>query len=111
MVLHSPLGPRDGLLTLREARGTITGTLCILFHELPVSGSRRADGRLHLIHRIVTSVGEYPCRSILQEAGTALTGELQMDQAGAPWSCGSCQPKAVMAWSGEQLNETEEERI
>lgn len=111
MVLHSPLGPRDGLLTLKEVRGTITGTLCILFHELPVSGSRKADGHLHLIHPIITAVTEYPCRSILRETGTTLSGELHMDQTGAPWGGGRHQPGAVMAWSGEELKETEDERI
>ena len=57
MVLHSPMGPRDGTLALEEDRGTVTGTLNILSHELPIRGSRQADGCLRLAHQIITAVG------------------------------------------------------
>ena len=101
MVLHSEMGPKRGTLTLDEDQGTVTGTLSLLSHELPVSGSRTPDGRLHLIH--------HPCRSVLEIAGRTLSGELQMDPSGAPWSGGRPQPKVIMSWSGEQFEETEAE--
>lgn len=103
MVLHSPMGPRDGTLTLEEDRGTVTGTLCILSHRLPIRGRRQADGCLRLAHQIITSVGQYPCRSILRDDGTAVSGELQMDQRGALWGQSKYQGKTVMPWSGERL--------
>lgn len=107
MVLRSPLGPREGTLTLDERRGEVTGTLCILSHEVPVHGRRGADGRLHLMHPIITVVSEYPCQSVLKDMGGALSGELWMDQSGAPWGCGKYQTQTVMPWSGEQLEEME----
>lgn len=110
MVLHSEMGRKHGTLTLNEERGTVTGTLCLLSHELPVSGSRGPDGRLHLVHQVVTAVSTYPCRSVLKDTGETLSGELQMDPSGAPWSGGRPQPKVVMTWSGELFQETEAER-
>lgn len=112
MVLHSSLGPREGMLTLEEdGSGAITGRLCILGRTLAVSGRREADGRLSLVHRIVTAVSEYPCQSLLREEGDALTGELRMDQSGALWRRDGHPARAVMAWSGERLKETEAEHI
>lgn len=109
VVLHSQMGPKNGTLTLSEDQGAVTGTLCILSHELPVSGGRQADGRLHLSHQVITAVSAYPCQTILQEKGDTLSGELRMDPSGAPWSGGRQQPKVVMAWSGKQFEETEAE--
>lgn len=96
MVLHGQMGPRNGTLTLHEAQGAVTGTLRLLSHELPISGSRAADGRLHLVHQVVTAVSTYPCRSVLEDTGGTLSGELRMDPSGAPWSGGRPQPKVVM---------------
>lgn len=103
LVLHSPMGPRDGTLTMEEDCGTVTGTLSILDHQLPVTGSRGADGEVRLTHRIVTSVSEYPCRSVLRDAGGTVSGELRMDQTGALWGCSRYQTETVMPWSGEEL--------
>ena len=110
MVLHSPMGPREGTLTLEEHCGKVDGTLWILSHAVPVRGRRDTDGRLHLTHSIITSVCEYPCRSVLQDVDGALSGELWMDQSGAPWGCGKYQTQTVMSWSGEQLEEMEATR-
>lgn len=109
MVLHSQMGPKNGLLTLNEEHGTVTGTLYLLSHELPVSGSRTPDGRLHLIHQVVTAVSTYPCQSVLEDTGGTLSGELQVDPSAAPWSGGRPQPKVIMTWSGDQFKETEAE--
>ena len=108
MILHSPLGPRDGVLTLQEHQGIIQGTLRILSRELPVQGSRKADGGLHLTHSIITAIGEYPCRSVLWDLGDRVGGELQMDPAGAWWRHGGETGETVMSWSGERLGEQEE---
>lgn len=108
MVLHSPMGPREGMLTIEESHGEIAGTLCILSHKLSVHGSRGTDGCLYLIHQIITAVSEYPCQSILRDMGSRLAGELRMDQSGALWGRSKYQTKAVMPWSGERLEEMEE---
>ena len=110
MVLHSPMGPREGTLILDECRGEVAGTLRILSHEVPVRGRRGADGRLHLSHQIITTVSEYPCQSVLRDMDGILSGELWMDQSGAPWGCGRYQAKTVMPWSGEQLEGMEATR-
>ena len=109
MVLQSQMGPKEGTLTLNEDHGTVTGTLQILSHELPVSGGREADGRLHLVHEIMTAVSTYPCQTILQDTGAGLSGELQMDPSGAPWGSGRYRTKVMMSWSGEPIGETEAE--
>lgn len=109
MVLHSQMGPKHGTLTLHEEHGAVTGTLSLLSRELPVSGSRTPDGRLYLIHQVVTAVSTYPCRSVLTDTEETVWGELQMDPSGAPWSGGRPQPKITMIWSGEQFGETEAE--
>ena len=111
MILHSQMGPKRGTLTLHEERGAVTGTLSLLSHELPVSGSRAPDGRLYLIHQVVTAVSAYPCRTVLEDTEGILTGELQMDPSGAPWSGGRPQPKVTMSWSGEEFEQTEEESL
>lgn len=103
MVLRSPMGPREGTLTLDEHRGKVAGTLCILSHALPVHGCRGTDGRLYLTHQIITAISEYPCQSILRDTGNTLSGELWMDQSGALWGCSKYQTKTVMSWSGKQL--------
>lgn len=103
MILCSPMGPREGTLTLEESCGKVVGTLCILSHEIPVHGSRGTDGGLYLIHPIITAVSQYPCRSVLWDMGNTLSGELQMDQSGALWGRSKYQTKTVMPWSGEQL--------
>lgn len=103
MVLRSPMGPREGMLTLDVGCGEVAGTLCILSHEVPVHGCRGTDGRLYLTHPIITAVSEYPCRSVLRDTGGTLSGELWMDQSGAPWGCGKYQTQTVMTWSGEPL--------
>ncbi len=107
MVLRSPMGPREGTLTLDENRNEVAGTLCILSHEVPVQGCRGTDGRLYLTHPIITAVSEYPCQSVLRDVDGALSGELWMDRSGAPWGHGRYQTKAVMPWSGERLEEME----
>ncbi len=109
VVLHSQMGPKNGTMTLNEEHGIVTGTLYLLSHELPVSGSRAPDGRLHLIHQVVTAVSTYPCRSVLEDTEGTLSGELQMDPSQAPWSGGRPQPEVIMTWSGEQFEETEAE--
>ena len=109
VILHSQMGPKNGTLTLHEEHGAVTGTLSLLSHEVPVSGSRMPDGRLHLIHQVVTAVSTYPCQSILKDTNGTLSGELQMDSSGAPWSAGRPQSKVIMTWSGEQFEETEAE--
>lgn len=110
MVLSSPMGSREGTLTLDERYGEVAGTLRILSHEVPVHGCRGIDGRLYLTHPIITTVSEYPCQSVLQETGSTLSGELCMDQSGAPWGRGKYQTKTIMPWSGEQLEEMEATR-
>lgn len=110
MILHGPMGPREGTLTLDESCGEVAGSLCILSHELPVHGSRGTDGRLHLMHQIITAVSEYPCCSVLRDVGDTLSGELQMDQSGAPWRWGKCPFKTILRWSGERLEEREAAR-
>lgn len=109
VVLHSQMGPKEGTLTLNETHGSVTGTLCILAHELSVHGSRAPDGRLHLRHQVVTAVSTYPCQSILKDTEGTLSGELRMDPSGAPWNGGRPQPEVIMSWSGEQFAETEAE--
>lgn len=103
MVLCSPMGPREGALTLDEHCGEVVGTLRILSHEIPIHGRRGTDGRLYLTHQIITAVGEYPCQSVLEDMGGKLAGELWMDQSGALWGRSKYHAKTVMGWRGEQL--------
>lgn len=107
MVLYSQMGPKSGTLRLREENEIITGALCVLSHEIAIFGKREADGRLHLIHRIITAVSEYSCQSILWDAGNTLSGELHVDQSGTPWGCSKYQAETIMPWSGVQIEETE----
>ena len=103
MILQSPMGPREGTLTLKEDGGAVAGTLDILAHQLPVSGRRTPDGCLQLTHQMITAVSAYPCQTALWDSGTALLGELQMDQSGALWGCSRYQSKTTMPWHGELL--------
>ena len=107
LVLHSQMGLQEGILTVQEEHGEVRGTLRFLSHELPINGSRTPDGRLVLAHSVVTPVSTYPCLSILEDRGGALSGEVQMDLSEAPWSSGGQQPEVIMPWSGERVEETE----
>ena len=64
ITLHSPMGPREGELTLTgEVNGAVTGILSVLGFQQPVSG-RESSGHIQLQHRLRTAMQE------LDSAGT-----------------------------------------
>ena len=70
ITLHSPMGPREGELTLTgEVNGAVTGILSVLGFQQSVSG-RESSGHIQLQHRLRTAMQELDCVSLLE-----LTGE------------------------------------
>lgn len=67
ILLHTPLGERQGSLLLQEENGHVSGTLSLMGFDNPVSGICR-DGTVTLEHRLHTLVSDLECRTELRPA-------------------------------------------
>lgn len=89
VVLESQLGPREGMLRLKEQDGVLTGVIILLGYENPVSGERTGDHSIRLSHHLHTQISDLSCVSVFELDGDTITGTLQNDQN-------------VMKWHGEK---------
>ena len=79
ITLHSPMGPREGELTLTgEVNGAVTGIL-------PVAG-RESSGHIQLQHRLRTAMQELDCVSLLELTGETITGVTHTDKGSIHWT-------------------------
>ena len=86
ITLHSPMGPREGELTLTgEVNGAVTGILSVLGFQQPVSG-RESSGHILLQHRRRTAMQELDCVSLLELTGETITGVTHTDKGSIHWT-------------------------
>ena len=86
ITLHSPMGPREGELSLTgEMNGTVTGVLSLLGFQQPVSG-RESSGHIQLQHRLRTAMQELDCVSLLELTGETITGVTHTDKGSIHWT-------------------------
>ena len=84
--LHSPMGPREGELTLTgEVNGAVTGILSVLGFQQPVSG-RESSGHIQLQHRLRTAMQELDCVSLLELTGETITGVTHTGKGSIHWT-------------------------
>ena len=82
ITLHSPMGPREGELTLT---GEVTGILSVLGFQQPVSG-RESSGHIQLQHRLRTAMQELDCVSLLELTGETITGVTHTGKGSIHWT-------------------------
>ena len=86
ITLHSPMGPREGELTLTgEVNGAVTGILSVLGFQQPVSG-REISGHIQLQHRLRTAMQELDCVSLLELTGETITGVTHTGKGSIHWT-------------------------
>ena len=86
ITLHSPMGPREGELTLTgEVNGAVTGILSVLGVQQPVSG-RASRGHIPLQHRLRTAMQELDCVSLLELTGETITGVTHTGKGSIHWT-------------------------
>ena len=86
ITLHSPMGPREGELTLTgEVNGAVTGILSVLGFQQPVSG-RESSGHIQLQHRLRTAMQELDCVSLLELTGETITGVTHTGKGSIHWT-------------------------
>lgn len=86
ITLHSPMGPREGELTLTgEVNGAVTGILSVLGFQQPVSG-RESSGHIQLQHRLRTAMQELDCVSLLEPTGETITGVTHTGKGSIHWT-------------------------
>ena len=86
ITLHSPMGPREGELTLTgEVNGAVTGILSVLGFQQPVAGQEKG-GCLQLKHRLRTAMQELECVSLLELAGETITGVTHTSKGTIRWT-------------------------
>ena len=86
ITLHSPMGPREGELTLTgEVNGAVTGILSVLGFQQPVSG-RESSGHIQLQHRLRTAMQELDCVSLLELTGETSTGVTHTGKGSIHWT-------------------------
>ena len=74
ITLHSPMGPREGELSLTgEMNGTVTGVLSLLGFQQPVAG-HESSGHIQLQH------------SLLELTGETITGVTHTDKGSIHWT-------------------------
>lgn len=91
VILESQLGPREGMLQLKEEAGNPTGVLTLLGYENPVSGEWTGEHSFRLFHHLHTRVSDLSCVSVFETQGDQISGILQNEQN-------------VMKWHGEKIN-------
>ena len=86
ITLHSPMGPREGELTLTgEGNGAVTGILSVLGFQQSVSG-RESSGHIQLQHRLRTAMQELDCVSLLELTGETITGVTHTGKGSIHWT-------------------------
>ena len=86
ITLHSPMGPREGELTLTgEVNGAVTGILSVLGFQQSVSG-RESSGHIQLQHRLRTAMQELDCVSLLELTGETITGVTHTGNGSIHWT-------------------------
>lgn len=86
ITLHSPMGPREGELTLTgEVNGAVTGILSVLGFQQPVSGRESSD-HIQLQHRLRTAMQELDCVSLLELTGETITGVTHTGKGSIHWT-------------------------
>ena len=86
ITLHSPMGPREGELTLTgEVNGAVTGILSVLGFQQSVSG-RESSGHIQLQHRLRTAMQELDCVSLLELTGETITGVTHTGKGSIRWT-------------------------
>lgn len=86
ITLHSPMGPREGELSLTgEMNGTVTGVLSLLGFQRPVNGWEER-GHIRLEHRLRTAMQELECVSLLELTGETITGVTHTDKGSIHWT-------------------------
>ena len=86
ITLHSPMGPREGELTLTgEVNGAVTGILSVLGFQQPVSG-RESSGHIQLQHRLRPAMQELDCVSLLELTGETITGVTHTGKGSIHWT-------------------------
>ena len=86
ITLHSPMGPREGELTLTgEVNGAVTGILSVLGFQQPVSG-RESSGHIQLQHRLRTAMQELDCVSLLELTGETIPGVTHTGKGSIHWT-------------------------
>ncbi len=53
--LDSPLGPKQGILAMKDSGAQITDTLSIFGQGNPFTGERLGNGRIRILHRLHTA--------------------------------------------------------
>lgn len=86
IVLESQLGPRDGLLRLKEEKaGTVTGSITLLGVENAALGQWIGEHSLRLSHHLRTQVSDLECVSVFEMDGDRISGTLQNDKTTMRW--------------------------
>lgn len=86
IVLESQLGPRDGLLRLKEEKaGTVTGSITLLGVENAALGQWIGEHSLRLSHHLRTQVSDLECVSVFELDGNRISGTLQNDKTTMRW--------------------------
>lgn len=86
IVLESQLGPRDGLLRLKEEKaGTVTGSITLLGVENAALGQWIGEHSLRLSHHLRTQVSDLECVSVFELDGDRISGTLQNDKTTMRW--------------------------
>lgn len=84
VTVESPLGLREGTLTLTISQGEVTGTLSLLGFCQPVQGIETGQGRLILTHSLRTAVSNLACKSALTISQETLSGTMGTPQWSVP---------------------------
>ncbi len=86
VTLQSPMGPREGILTLDISAETIMGVLSLLGVDNPVQGRKVDDKRFKLRHGLQTKMSVLDCESIFSLEQGVLTGVSYTQQGTMVWS-------------------------
>ena len=89
IVLESQLGPREGILQIKDQNGILKGAITLLGYENPVSGERTGEYSIRLFHHLHTQISDLFCVSVFEMEGDKITGVLQSGMN-------------VMKWHGER---------
>ncbi len=92
ITLHSPMGLKDGKLTLIEDGASLSGVLSLLGCESSFGGGSIEDGRYSFHARLITPLGDVPCRVEGEIFGDMLVG---VSHSG----------KGSMSITGKRINE------
>lgn len=86
VTLHSPMGPRKGMLFLTLSGNLVTGSLTLLGYDNPVCGAKAADGVLRLTHLLRSDMRDLDCESEFHFMGDSLTGTARLAHEAMSWT-------------------------